>query len=65
LQLFGVHNYSPIHLGKTIKLIQKIRDKYPFKKLVGPTFELSKDGVEKALKAQKSCSALRPAIIPK
>ena len=65
LQLFGIHNYSPIHLEKTIKLMQKAREKYPFKKLVGPTFELSKEGVESALKAQKSRDALRPVIIPK
>ena len=65
LQLFGVHNYSPIHLEKTINLVQKAKDKYPFKKIVGPTFELSKEGVEAALKSQESRSSLRPAIIPK
>ena len=65
LQLFGIHNYGPTHLEKTIKLMQKAQAKYPFKKLVGPTFELTKEGVEKALNAQKTRIALRPAIIPK
>ena len=65
LQLFGIHNYSPIHLEKTIRLMQKIKNKFPFKKLVGRTFEFSKEGLEDALKSHKSRNCLRPAIIPK
>jgi hypothetical protein len=59
-----MHNYAPIHLQKTIELVQQSKNKYPYEKIVGPTFEFSKDGLEKAFNSLNSKKSLRPAIIP-
>lgn len=64
LNISGMHNYAPIHLQKTIELVQQSKNKYPYEKIVGPTFEFSKDGLEKAFNSLNSKKSLRPAIIP-
>jgi len=63
LTMFGLHNYDAEHLGKALEFVRKTRDKYPFKKLVGPNFELSVSGVTKALEALERRESLRPAIV--
>jgi alcohol dehydrogenase len=65
IQLFGLHNYSHENLKYSIELIRKNKSKYPFKKLVAPKFDLTKEGVENAFKSLKSKESFRPAIIPK
>jgi threonine dehydrogenase-like Zn-dependent dehydrogenase len=64
LKISGMHNYGPIHLKNTINLIRQSKNKYPYEKIVGPTFEFSKDGLEKAFNSLNSKESLRPAIIP-
>ncbi len=65
LQLFGSHNYNHESLKHSIELIQKNKSKYPFKKLTGPKFDLTKEGVENAFKSLESKESFRPVIIPK
>jgi threonine dehydrogenase-like Zn-dependent dehydrogenase len=65
IQLFGVHNYNHENLKHSIELVLKTRSKYPFKKLVGPKYDLTKEGVENAFKSLESKESFRPAIIPK
>ena len=64
LHLFGMHNYKSIHLNNAIQLVQKIRKKYPFKKLVGPIFNLSEIDLEAAFNSLYTKKSIRPAIIP-
>jgi len=64
LNITGMHNYGPIHLKNTIDLVRQSKNKYPYEKIVGPTFEFSKDGLEKAFNSLNSKESLRPAIIP-
>ncbi len=64
LNISGMHNYGPIHLKNTIDLVRQSKNKYPYEKIVGPTFEFSKDGLEKAFNSLNSKESLRPAIIP-
>ena len=64
LNISGMHNYAPIHLKNTIELVQQSKNKYPYEKIVGPTFEFSKDGLVQAFNALNSKKSLRPAIIP-
>jgi len=64
LQLYGIHNYVPVHLRDTLELVRRSKHKYPFKKLVGPNFQLSQQGVEDALRIQDSRGSLRPAVVP-
>ena len=65
LQIFGMHNYKPENLRRAIELVKDTKNKYPFKKLVGPVFNLSVNGLENAFKALDSKKSIRPAIIPK
>jgi len=64
LNISGMHNYSPIHLKNAINLVQQSKNKYPYEKIVGPIFEFTKDGLEKAFNSLNSKESLRPAIIP-
>ena len=64
LKVVGMHNYHPEHLKTAIDLVLESKDKYPYKKLVGPNFEFSAKGLEDAFKALDSKQSLRPAINP-
>jgi|TARA_B110000467_G_scaffold161730_1_gene183423 alcohol dehydrogenase len=64
LNISGMHNYAPVHLKNAIELVQQSKNKYPYEKIVGPNFEFSKDGVEKAFNSLNSKESLRPAIVP-
>ena len=64
LNISGRHNYGPIHLKNTLDLVKQSKNKYPYEKIVGPTFEFTKDGLEKAFNSLNSKESLRPAIIP-
>tara|TARA_Y100001960_G_scaffold85080_1_gene90914 strand:+ start:378 stop:1478 length:1101 start_codon:yes stop_codon:yes gene_type:complete len=64
LKIVGMHNYHPTHLKTAIELVLKSRDKYPYKKLVGPSFDFSAEGLEDAFKSLDSKQSLRPAINP-
>lgn len=64
LRIVGMHNYNPIHLKTAMDLVKQLKNKYPFKKLVGPTFDFSADGLENAFKSQDSKKSLIPSIIP-
>ena len=59
LKIVGMHNYHPEHLKTAIDLVLKTKNKYPYKKLVGPNFDFSAKGLEdafKALDSKQSCS---------
>ena len=47
----GVHNYSSKHLDEAVELLSRTVDKYPFSKLLSPSYALSQfdDAVEEAL----------------
>ena len=64
LKIVGMHNYHPEHLKTAIDLVLESKDKYPYKKLVGPNFEFSAKCLEGAFKALDSKQSLRPAINP-
>ena len=64
LNISGMHNYDPIHLKNAINLVRQSKNKYPYEKIVGPSFEFTKDGLEKAFNSLNSKESLRPAIIP-
>ena len=59
-----MHNYKPESLDLAIKLVQKTKSKYPYKKLVGTQCSLSLDDVEDALKSFESRKTTRPSIKP-
>ena len=52
-------------VSNEISLVKDTKNKYPFKKLVGPVFNLSVNGLENAFKALDSKKSIRPAIVPK
>ena len=64
LKIVGMHNYHPEHLKTSIELVLKSKDRYPYKKLVGPSFDFSAKGLEDAFKSLDSKQSLRPAINP-
>lgn len=64
LTISGRHNYDAIHLKNAIALVRQSKNKYPYEKIVGPIFEFTKDGLEKAFHSLNSKESLRPAIIP-
>jgi len=47
-----------------MNLVKQSKNKYPFKKIVGPNFDFSVQGVENAFKSLYSKKSLRPSIIP-
>ena len=64
LNITGRHNYAPKHLEDAINLVLKSKEKYPYEKIVGPIFDFTKEGLEKAFLSQNSKNSLRPALIP-
>jgi putative phosphonate catabolism associated alcohol dehydrogenase len=64
LTIIGLHNYDVRHLGLALDFVYNNRNKFPFKKLVGPKFPLTVDGVTRALNALERREATRPAIVP-
>jgi len=64
LKIVGMHNYDAKHLGRALAFIHAVKDRYPFKKLVGPTIPLSVDGLSEAMKLLESGESIRPAIVP-
>jgi len=63
LRLTGMHNYDAKHLGTALDFVHATKDKYPFKKLVGPQFPLTVDGLSQAMKSIESGTSIRPAIL--
>ncbi|XP_065056164.1 L-threonine 3-dehydrogenase-like [Rhopilema esculentum] len=51
ITITGVHNYSSKHLDEAVELLSRTIDKYPFSKLLSPSYALSQfdDAVEEAL----------------
>ena len=64
IKIIGMHNYKPQALDLAIKLVQKTRSKYPYKKLVGTQCNLTLYDVEDALKLFASKKTVRPSIKP-
>ena len=64
ITIIGMHNYKPESLDLAIKLVQKTRAKYPYKKLVGTQCGLTLDGIEDALRSFESRKTTRPSIKP-
>ena len=64
LNISGMHNYDPVYLQKAIELVQKSKHKYPFRKIVDPVFDFTKQGLEDAFNSLNSKKSLRPAIRP-
>ena len=65
IEIYGMHNYHPTNLKKAIELVDDSKRKFPYEKLVGPSFQLSVKGVEDALASLNSKKSIRPAIIDK
>lgn len=64
LTIAGLHNYDAKHLGLALELAYKSRNKYPYKKLAGPEFPLTVEGVTAALQALERREAIRPIVTP-
>ena len=64
LNISGMHNYDPIYLKQAIELVQKYKNKYPFRKIAEPIFDFTKEGLEDAFTSLTSKKSLRPAIRP-
>lgn len=64
LTLSGIHNYAGRHLGQALRFLQKSRARYPFRRVVGPRFPLTVEGVTQALQCLEQGGSLRPAVVP-
>ena len=64
ITIIGMHNYKPQALDLAIKLVQKTKSKYPYKKIVGTQCNLTLGDVEDALKSYESKKTPRPSIKP-
>jgi len=64
LTIAGLHNYDARHLRSALIFAYNARRKYPFKKLVGPKFPLTAEGVTGGLEALERREAIRPAVQP-
>ena len=64
LTIKGLHNYHSKYLGRAMDLVHKSRSRYPYEKLVGPSFPLTAKGVTSALEALENRSAIRPIVKP-
>lgn len=64
LHIVGRHNYDAIHLKQAMDLVLRSKNRYPYKKLVGPIFKLSSNGLEEAFKNLECGKSIRPVIYP-
>jgi len=64
LTIKGLHNYETKYLGQALDIVHKNRGKYPFKKLTGPKFPLTEEGVTEALLSLERKESIRPIIVP-
>ena len=64
LTVVGLHNYASIHLGQALDIVYKSRNKYPYKKLVGPRFPLTVEGVTAAMGSLEKRESIRPIVVP-
>lgn len=64
LHISGRHNYAATHLKTAINLVLKSKKKYPYEKIVGPTFPFTKIGLEDAFRTLNAKKSIRPAIMP-
>ena len=62
IQMIGLHNYSPEFLGKSLELVSKTKDMFPFRELVNPIIELSADNVDVAFRSLDMKESIRPGI---
>ena len=57
--------YAGIRIrGAMLDIVHKNRKKYPFKKLTGPEFPLTEEGVTEALLSLERKESIRPIIVP-
>ncbi|CAF4399845.1 unnamed protein product, partial [Rotaria sp. Silwood2] len=40
-QIIRIHNYAPRHLDQAVQFLEKTLNKYPYEKVIGPTYDLS------------------------
>ncbi len=62
IQMIGLHNYSPEYLGKSLELVLKNKNKFPFHELVNPVTKLSAANVDAAFKSLDMKNSVRPGI---
>ena len=60
--MIGLHNYSPEYLGKSLELVLKNKNKFPFHELVNPVTKLSAANVDAAFKSLDMKNSVRPGI---
>ncbi len=63
LTIRGIHNYHPSALGEAVQFMEKIRESYPFRTLVGETFPLAK--IDAAFERAMQGDLIRVAIDPR
>lgn len=64
LTIKGLHNYDSRYLGQAMDIVHKTLDKYPYKKLTGPKFPLTVEGVTNAMLSLERQESIRPIIVP-
>jgi putative phosphonate catabolism associated alcohol dehydrogenase len=60
LTIKGIHNYKPAHLGTALKFLAAHYEQYPYTKLVGRTYPLSR--INQAVEAAESGTSIRIGI---
>jgi putative phosphonate catabolism associated alcohol dehydrogenase len=62
LTIKGLHNYESRYLGRAMDLVYRSRQRYPYRKLVGPQFPLTAEGVTAALESLDRHESIRPVV---
>ena len=64
LTIAGLHNYDSRYLGRALDLVYRSRQRYPYKRLAGPAFPLTAEGVTAALESLETHEGMRPIVKP-
>ena len=64
LTIAGLHNYDSRYLGRALDLVYRSRHRYPYKRLAGPAFPLTAEGVTAALESLETHEGMRPIVKP-
>lgn len=64
LTMMGLHNYDSRYLGQAMDLVYRSQQKYPYRKLAGPRFLLTVEGVTAALESLEKRESTRPIVVP-
>jgi putative phosphonate catabolism associated alcohol dehydrogenase len=62
LTIFGIHNYSPVHLEQAVRFLEETAHKYPYELLVSPPFPLVE--LESAIQTARAQEWCRVSVRP-